>query len=70
MMNHTGHVTLTSWIFKKFLPGRYHRDMKILKRLASNFKRFRVYDIFKKEQIADDRGGAQIRNSKITSKWP
>ena len=27
---------------------RYHKDMKILKILASNPKRFRVYGIFKK----------------------
>ena len=31
--------------FKKFSCGRYHRDMKILKILASNSKPFRVYDI-------------------------
>ena len=35
----------------------YHRDMKILKILASNSKRFRVYGIFKKLQIDDDKGG-------------
>ena len=38
-----------------FTSGRYHRDMKILKILASNSKRFRVYGIFKKLQIDDDR---------------
>ena len=37
--------------------GRYHRDMKILKILASNSKRFRVYGIFKKLQIDGDKGG-------------
>ena len=31
--------------FKKFTSGRYHRDMKILKILASSSKQFRVYDI-------------------------
>ena len=31
--------------------------MKILKLLASNSKRFRVYGIFKKWQIDVDRGG-------------
>ena len=31
-----------------FTSGRYHRDMKILKMLASTSKRFRVYDLFKK----------------------
>ena len=43
-----------------FTSGRYHRDTKILKiLLASNSKRFRVYGIFKKLQIDDDkRGGA------------
>ena len=36
--------------------GRYHRDMKILKILASNSKRFTVYGIFKTLQIDDDKG--------------
>ena len=40
-----------------FASGRYHRDMKILKILASNFKCFRVYGIFKKLQIDDDKEG-------------
>ena len=40
-----------------FASGRYHRDMKILKILASNSKQFRVHDIFKKLQIDDDKGG-------------
>ena len=40
-----------------FASGRYHRDMKILKMLASNTKRFRIYGIFKKLQIDDDRQG-------------
>ena len=40
-----------------FTSGRYHRDMEILKILASNSKSFRVYDIFKKLQIDDDNGG-------------
>ena len=39
-----------------FTGGRYHRDMKILKILASNSKRFRVYGIFRKLQIDDDKG--------------
>ena len=44
--------------FKNFFTnGRYHRDMKILKILASNSKQFRVYGIFKKLQIDDDKGG-------------
>ena len=43
--------------FKKFTSGRYHRDMKILKILASNSKRFRVYGIFKKLHIDDDKAG-------------
>ena len=37
--------------------GRYHKDMKILKILVSNSKRFRVYGIFKKLQIDDDKWG-------------
>ena len=40
-----------------FTSGRYHRDMKILKILASNSKWFRVYSILKKLQIDDDRQG-------------
>ena len=39
-----------------FISGRYDRDMKILKILTSNSKRFRVYGIFKKLQIDDDKG--------------
>ena len=35
--------------------GRYHRDMKIL---ASNSKWFKVYGVFRKLQIDDDKGGA------------
>ena len=42
---------------KKFDSGRYHGDTKILKILASNSKQFRVYGIFKKLQIDDDKGG-------------
>ena len=43
MFNHSGHFTLTyTYIL------RYHRDMKILKILASNSKWFKFYDIFKK----------------------
>ena len=34
---------------------RYHRDMKILKILGSNYKRFRFYRVFKKWQIDGDR---------------
>ena len=40
-----------------FTSGRYHRDMEILKILASNSKRFIVYGIFKQLQIDDDPGG-------------
>ena len=43
-------------ILEIFTSGRYHRDMKILKILASNSKWFRVYGIFKKWQIDDDKG--------------
>ena len=39
--------------FEIFTNDRYHRDMKILKIFASNSKRFRFYDIFKKQQIDD-----------------
>ena len=44
-----------------FTSGRYHRDMKTLKILVSNSKRFRVYGIFKKLQIDDDKWGPQIQ---------
>ena len=37
--------------------GRFHRDIKILKILASNAMRFRIYGIFRKLQIDDDEGG-------------
>ena len=40
-----------------FTYGSYDRDMKILKILASNSKQVRVYGIFKKSQIDDDKGG-------------
>ena len=58
---------------KIFTIGRYHTDMKILKVLASNSKRFRVYGIFKKRQIDDDREGrlnttlSWITSVKVTS---
>ena len=45
-----------------FACGKYDRDMQILKILASNSKQFRVYGIFKKWQIDDDRGGSQIQH--------
>ena len=49
MLNHLGHVTLTSWIFfEVFTSVKYHRDMEILKILACNSKAFRYYGIFKK----------------------
>ena len=44
-----------------FTSGRYHRDIKVLNILASNSKWFRVYDILKKLQIDDDRGGGQMQ---------
>ena len=34
--------------FEIFTSGRYHRDMKALKILASNSKHLRIYGIFKK----------------------
>ena len=39
-----------------FTSGRYHTDVKILKILASNSKRFKIYGI-KKLQTDDDKGG-------------
>ena len=44
-------------ILEIYISVRYHRDMKILKILTSNSKRFRVYGIFKKLQNDDDKGG-------------
>ena len=46
-----------------FTSVRYRRDTKILKILASHSKRFRVYGIFKKLQIDDDKGG--LPNTRI-----
>ena len=40
-----------------FEIGRYHRDMKTQKILASDSKRFGFYSILKKLQIDDDKGG-------------
>ena len=34
-------------VLEDFTSGKYHRDMKILKILASNAKQLRVYGIFK-----------------------
>ena len=44
-------------VLEIFASGRYHRDTKILKILASNSKWFRVYGNFKKFQIDDYNGG-------------
>ena len=44
-----------------FTSDRYHRDMKVLKILASNFRRFRVSGIFKKLQVDDDKWGPPNR---------
>ena len=45
-----------------FTSGSYDRDMKILKILASDSKRVRVYGIFEKWQTDDDKGeGHQIQ---------
>ena len=37
--------------FDIFTSGRYHRNMKALKILASNSKHFRIYGILKKWQV-------------------
>ena len=44
-----------------FSSGRYHRDMKSLKILASLSKWFRFYGIFKILKIDDDKGGLPNR---------
>ena len=50
---------LTHGFLEIFTSGRYHKDIKIMKILLSNSKRF--YDIFKKLQI-DDRGRPQRKS--------
>ena len=42
---------------ESFTSVRYAKDMNVLKILTSNSKRFRVYSIFKKLQIDDDKQG-------------
>ena len=42
--------------FEIFTSGSYDRDMEILKILAPNSKQVRVYCIFQKWQIDDDKG--------------
>ena len=37
--------------FEIFTSGRYHRDMKALKTLASKSKHFRIYGTFNKWKI-------------------
>ena len=49
-----------------FTSGRYHRDMKILKILASNSKQFRVYGILKQLEIDDDKGEGWPPNTKVS----
>ena len=58
MLNHPGHVTLSSWIFQKVLPVLGNIEMI----WASNSKRFRVYGIFKKWQIDDDKFPELVKN--------
>ena len=48
------HPDLTDF-FEIFTSGRHHKDIKILKILATNSKWLRFYDILKKWQI-EDRG--------------
>ena len=61
MLNYPGHVTLTSWIFLIIFNGaRYHRDMKILKILASNFKRFRFMVFLKNGKLMKGEEPSQI----------
>ena len=51
---------LPNGFLEVFTSGRYHKDIKIQKILASNSKRFIVFDILKKWQIDDDSGDSQI----------
>ena len=49
--------------FEFFTNGRHHRDMKILKILASNSKQFQFYGIFLKWQIEAGCTPANILNT-------
>ena len=49
--------------FEICTSDRYHRDMKILKMLASNSKRLRFYSIFKKWKIGNGNALANILNT-------
>ena len=46
--------------------GRYHKDMKSLKILASNSKQFRAYGILEKLQIDDDKEEGWPPNTKVS----
>ena len=46
---------LSREFFEIFTSGRYQRDIKTLKILASNSRLFRIYGIFKKWQIGVSR---------------
>ena len=76
MINHPEHDTLSSWIFYKVLPvvftsSRYHRDMKILKILAFNSKRFRFMEFFKNDKLMMIEWGGKILQflSNLSLKW-
>ena len=57
--------------FLKFLPvGKFHRDIKIIKILASNSKHFRIYGISKKWQIGAGRFKYYIFFDKFCFKQP
>ena len=46
--------------FEIFSNRKYRKDMKILKILASNSKRFRFYGIFKKDKMMIEGGPGQL----------
>ena len=46
--------------FEIFTSSKYHRDMKILKVLASDSKWFRFYGIYKKLKIGTGRAPVNI----------
>ena len=63
MLNHAGHVTLTSWIFFQiFTSGRSHRDMKILKILASNPKGSDFMAFLKTDKLMTEERLGQIQH--------
>ena len=62
-MFNKSHSLTSRTFFEICTSGSYHRDMKILKMLASNSKRLRFYSIFKKWQIGNENALANTLNT-------